>query len=511
MKDLSQSDPGVSTLVPVLMAGGSGSRLWPMSREAFPKQFLCLNGNRSLLQDTIERAVNISGAATPVVIGSEAHRFLLIEQLRQCGVDPAHLLLEPHRRDTAPAAAAAAHYVSATYGPEAILLLMPADHHIADLSAFLDAVETATALAAQGEIVTFGIRPTMPATGFGYLRCMADNSSTSSLAVEAFVEKPDQDRARNFVEDGRYYWNGGIFMFRVDRFFEVLTRLAPDLSNQAAAAVAEGVRRGQPLSLGSTEFSACQTISLDYAVMEHLGGDMRLVPLDAGWDDVGSWTFLGQLPACDEKGNRVRGDVLMEECDGNLVHAEERLVTMIGMSDHVVVETRDAVLVAPKSRAQDVKQVVARLKDNGRSETEHHPRIYRPWGTYETVANGERFQVKRIVVNPGQKLSLQMHYHRAEHWVVVRGTAKVVCADREFLLSENESTYIPLGNVHRLENPGLLPLELIEVQSGGYLGEDDIVRFDDIYGRQGQAASPVPKAKKPEAAVVATGVQRKAG
>lgn len=504
MKNPSLSHHSAAAIVPVIMAGGSGSRLWPMSREAFPKQFLCLNGQRSLLQETLHRAASIPGATAPVVIGSADHRFLLLEQLRRTAGDGVDLLLEPVRRDTAPAAAASAHYVAATYGPEAIMLLMPADHHVADQAAFVHAVQMGAEVAAEDMIVTFGIRPTSPATGFGYLRCGEDEGE-SSLAVEAFVEKPDAARARDFLADGRYYWNSGIFMFRAGRFLQILARLAQELSQHARAAVSEGLRGGGALSLCPSAFSACQSISIDYAVMERLDGEMRLVPLDAGWDDVGSWTFLDKLPADDETANRVHGDVLLEDCRDNLVHAEERLVAMIGMADHVVVETRDAVLVAPKSRVQEVKQVVARLKEGGRSEAESHPRVYRPWGSYETVAHGDRFQVKRIVVNPGQKLSLQMHYHRAEHWVVVRGTAKVVCADREFLLSEDESTYIPLGNVHRLENPGLLPLELIEVQSGGYLGEDDIVRFDDVYGRdtgrRESDAAPQPAGVEPEVSV----------
>lgn len=477
-------------ILPVLLAGGSGSRLWPLSRESYPKQFLSLYGAHSLLQNTALRARLISETVAPVVIGSDAHRFLILEQLREAGIVNASLISEPEARDTAPAAAVAAHYAAHTLGPETVVFLMAADHVISDLDAFVEAVEQGAALAASGRIVTFGIQPSGPETGFGYLRCAAETAAESSCArrVEAFVEKPDRARAEQFVKDGRYYWNSGMFMFRADCFLAVLERLEPALSHSAHAALSLAQPFAEGVALNAEAFGSCRKISLDYAVMEKLD-DLALVPLDAGWDDVGSWTFLAGLPATDEHGNRARGDVLMEDARGNLVHAQSRLVTLIGVEDHVVIETGDAVLVAPRSRVQEVKNVVQQLRDAGRDEVHTHPRVYRPWGYYESVAGGERFQVKRILVKPGHKLSLQMHHHRAEHWVVVRGTAKVTCADREFLLCEDQSTYIPLGNVHRLENPGLMPLELIEVQSGAYLGEDDIVRLEDVYGRL-SAANP---------------------
>lgn len=485
-------------VTPVLMAGGNGSRLWPLSRESYPKQFLALNGAHSLLQNTALRARAIAHASAPVVIGSDAHRFLIAEQLRDAGIDNAALLLEPEGRDTAPAAAVAAHYVAGQFGADAIVFLMAADHVIADLPGFYKSVSAGVELAARGHIVTFGVRPTGPETGFGYLQCGAAlDDLVPTRRVSAFVEKPDLQRAQGFFESGDHFWNSGMFMFRADRFLAVLEALEPELSRSAAEALTRAAHGPDEMtvSLHPEAFSSCRKISIDYAVMEKLD-DLVLVPLDVGWDDVGSWNFLAGLPATDRSGNCARGDVLLEDSRNNLVHAESRLVTMIGVEDHVVVETGDAVLIAPRSRVQDVKSVVQQLKQAGRDEVATHHRVFRPWGHYESIADGDRFQVKRITVKPGQKLSLQMHHHRAEHWVVVRGTARVVCADRDFLLCEDQSTYIPLGNLHRLENPGLVPLELIEVQSGAYLGEDDIVRFDDVYGRaadpQGtvQAATP---------------------
>lgn len=492
-------------VVPVLMAGGSGSRLWPLSRESYPKQFLSLYGAHSLLQNTALRARLINDAVAPVVIGSDAHRFLILDQLQEAGIIHPTLLCEPEPRDTAPAAAVAAHYAINTFGPEAIVFLMAADHVITDLDAFVEAVDQGAQLAASGRIVTFGIQPTGPETGFGYLRCAPQpaNARTGERLVEAFVEKPDRARAERFLSEGGYYWNSGMFMFRADQFLQALERLEPALSHSAHAALSLATEFPEGLSLNAEAFGSCRKVSLDYAVMEKLD-QLALVPLDAGWDDVGSWTFLAALPATDESGNRTSGDVLLDDAHGNLVHATSRLVTLIGVEDHVVIETGDAVLVAPRSRVQEVKGVVQQLKSAGRDEVQTHPRVYRPWGYYESVAGGERFQVKRIMVKPGHKLSLQMHHHRAEHWVVVKGTAKVTCGEREFLLCEDQSTYIPLGNVHRLENPGLVPLELIEVQSGVYLGEDDIVRLEDVYGREksatAQAAGVVTRADAHRAA-----------
>lgn len=487
-------------VVPVLMAGGSGSRLWPLSRESYPKQFLALHGAHSLLQNTALRARRIPGATAPIVIGADPHRFLIAEQLREAGIADSTLLLEPEGRDTAPAAAVAAHYVASEIGGNAIVFLMAADHVIANVDAFAHAASIGAALAAAGQIVTFGIRPTGPETGFGYLRSGASlGADARALRVEAFVEKPDAARAQQFLDAGNHWWNSGMFMFRADRFLDVLQKLEPSLSHSAHAAVSLAAVNPDGLTLNVEAFASCRKVSLDYAVMEKLD-DLALVPLDAGWDDVGSWTFLAKLPATDADDNRVRGDVLMQDSRGNLVHAESRLVTLIGVEDHVVVETEDAILVAPRSRVQEVKGMVQRLHAESRAEAVAPRRVYRPWGWYESIAGGERFQVKRIMVKPGQKLSLQMHHHRAEHWTVVAGTARVTCGEKEFLLCEDQSTYIPLGNVHRLENPGLVPLELIEVQSGAYLGEDDIVRFEDVYGRSGTSNATAKRAEPAAAA-----------
>jgi mannose-1-phosphate guanylyltransferase/mannose-6-phosphate isomerase len=469
-------------VVPVLLAGGSGTRLWPLSRELHPKQFLPLLGSNSLLQDTAQRTANIEQGMRPIVIGSEAHRFVITEQLQQAGIQGAAVILEPEGRNTAPAAAVAAQYIADEYGPEAVVFLMAADQTIRDEHTFLGAVQAAAEAAAQGYIVTFGIKPKHPETGFGYLKAGARLGTLAAYDVEAFIEKPSLDKAREFLEAGDYYWNGGMFLFRSGRYLAELNRLEPEMYGHALEALKHAKRDGAVISLEPKAFRACRNESIDYAVMEKTE-DVALVPLDAGWDDVGSWSFYDKLPADDEAGNRTRGDVVLEDSRDNIVHSSSRLVAMIGVRDHVVVETDDAVLVAPKDRAQDVKKVVQKLKRSKRAEAETHRRVYRPWGFYETIALGERFQVKRISVKPGQKLSLQMHYHRAEHWVIVRGTARVTCGEKSFILTEDQSTYIPLGNTHRLENPGKVPLELIEVQSGAYLGEDDIVRFSDVYGR----------------------------
>ncbi|NGY04631.1 mannose-1-phosphate guanylyltransferase/mannose-6-phosphate isomerase [Solimonas terrae] len=478
-------------MVPVLMAGGSGTRLWPLSREQHPKQFLSLLGQQSLFQQTVLRTTTIDEATAPVVIGSGTHRFVIAEQLRQAGIRDAAILLEPEGRNTAPAAAVAAHFVAEEFGPDAIVFLMAADHAIGDQAAFEAAVQSAIDAASQGYIVTFGIRPTRPETGFGYLKVKPNSRLGASRAqeVERFVEKPTIDRARQFIEQGDHYWNGGMFLFRSGRFLAELRRLEPETYIRSLEALQKARREGDTIALDGRAWKECRNESIDYAVMEKTE-QLALVPLDAGWDDVGSWNFLERLPASDAEDNRTRGDVVLEDAHNNLVHSSGRLVAMVGVDDHVVVETDDAVLVAHKDRVQDVRKIVQNLKRKKRTEANAHRRVYRPWGFYETVALGERFQVKRILVKPGEKLSLQMHFHRAEHWVVVRGTAKVTCNDKTFYISEDQSTYIPLGNTHRLENPGRVPLELIEVQSGCYLGEDDIVRMSDSYGRSETRDAP---------------------
>ena len=484
-------------ILPVLMAGGSGTRLWPLSREQYPKQFLKLLNERSLLQNTALRVARVEESAPPLVIGGDAHRFVIAEQMREIGFDQATVMLEPEGRNTAPAAAVAAHYASTHFGAEALVFLLAADQAVENTPAFVAAVEAAAKLAATGKIVTFGIKPTSPETGFGYLKAgppieigggksgaALGNSGGDSGAYEvaAFIEKPVLEKAQAFLDEGGYYWNGGMFLFRADVFLDELKRLEPEMYAASLQSWNNAVRDIDFVRLEPAAFKKCRNESIDYAVMEKTA-NIALVPLDAGWDDVGSWTYLGKLPASDADGNRLRGDVIVEDSQDNLVHASTRLVSLVGMKDTVVVETEDAVLVAPRERVQEVKKIVQKLKKAKRSEAETSPRVFRPWGSYETIALSDRFQVKRIIVKPGQKLSLQMHHHRAEHWIVVSGTARVYCGEKNFLLTEDQSTYIPLGHTHRLENPGKVPLELIEVQSGAYLGEDDIVRFDDVYGR----------------------------
>jgi len=477
-------------VVPVLLAGGSGTRLWPLSREQYPKQFLSLLGRLSLFQNTALRISAVESSAAPVVVGSHAHRFVIAEQLREADVPATSILLEPEGRNTVTAAAVAAHFVAEEFGEDALMLLLPADHAIPDQSAFERAVKCAAQAAAQDYIVTFGIKPTRAETGYGYLKAGATLGDEGARLVDAFIEKPDLERAQGFIAEGGHFWNGGMFVFRCGRFLEELARLEPATHENALQALLKGRRENGFVSLDETSFNACRNQSIDYAVMEKTDR-VALVPLDAGWDDVGSWNFLERIPASDSNGNRAQGDVmLLEDASGNLAHSSGRLVALLGVQDHIVVETDDAVLVAPKHRAQDVGKAVQSLRREKRVEAESHRRVYRPWGFYEIIALGERFQVKRISVKPGQKLSLQMHYHRAEHWVVVKGTARVSIADKTFILTENQSTYIPVGNTHRLENAGKLPLELIEVQSGSYLGEDDIVRFSDAYGRIETAQSP---------------------
>lgn len=474
------------TVVPVLMAGGSGTRLWPLSRAHYPKQFLRLLDHDSLLQATVRRAQQIDGAVAPLVIGNERHRFIIAEQLQELGLEHPGILLEPEGRNTAPVAAVAAHHVAKLYGDDAIVFLMAADQTVTDVAAFQASAGKAAGAAAAGRLVTFGIQPQRPETGFGYVHVGAPLTVVpGAFEVSGFFEKPSLDKAQQYLREGGYYWNGGMFMFKAGTFLAELQTLEPDMHSHALAALDGATRDLDFLRLDAESFKACRSDSIDYAVMEK-SRNIALVPLDAGWDDVGSWSFLGLTPASDEHGNHVRGQGLMEDSHRNLVQARRRLVAMLGVDDCVVVESDDAILVAARDRVQDVGRLVKRLQALKRPEAESLPRVARPWGHYETVALGDRFQVKRITVKPGHKLSLQMHHHRAEHWVVVRGTAKVTCGEREYLVSEDQSTYIPLGTTHRVENPGKVPLEMIEVQSGAYLGEDDIVRFDDVYGRKAE-------------------------
>jgi len=470
----------MSVIVPAILAGGSGTRLWPLSREQFPKQFISLVTEQSLLQVTAVRASRLPNVTAPVTICGEDQRFLVAEQMRALGVTDAVTLVEPVGRNTAPAAACAAHLAISRHGGDALVLLMAADHVIPDTAAFAEAVAVAAKVAEAGRIVTFGIAPTGPETGYGYIR-VGDALPQGGFALQDFIEKPHREKAEALLTEQGIYWNGGMFLFRADVFLAELERLEPEMSAQSKKAIASCRSDLDFVRLDAESFKACRNESIDYAVMEKTD-KAAVVPLDAGWDDVGAWTFLDTLPK-DPTGNVKRGDVWVENGERNLVHADSRLVALAGVSDTIVIETKDAVLVTTREHAQDVKKIVASLKKAGRSEAINHPTVYRPWGSYETIAMEDRFQVKRIVVKPGQKLSLQMHHHRAEHWIVVKGTAEITNGDKVFMLTENQSTYIPLGTTHRLVNPGKVPLELIEVQSGSYLGEDDIVRFEDVYGR----------------------------
>lgn len=470
-------------IYPVLLCGGSGTRLWPMSRHGYPKQFLKLLGDTTLVQQTALRLRGIADVEAPIVVTSDEQRFLVAEQLRQVDVRPSSVVLEPVGRNTAPAIAVAA-LLAEQASPEALLLVLPSDHAISSETAFVRAVSAAAKVAENGYLVTFGVAPTEPHTGYGYIRSGAPlTHEVAAHVVDAFVEKPDAATAQRFLEDGGYYWNSGIFMLKASVYMEELRRYEPEIAIQAERALAGAKRDEDFIRLDSGAFAASPSLSVDYAVMERTRRAAVIATADMGWNDIGSWDALADLADSDAQGNTLSGDVVTEAVRNVYIRAEHRMVAAVGLEDVVIVETADAVLVARRGTAQDVKKIVERLNAAGRRETLTHRRVVRPWGSYEGVDRGERFQVKRIVVNPHAKLSLQMHHHRAEHWIVVRGTALVTNGDSEILLTENQSTYIPLGVVHRLTNPGKIPLELIEVQSGAYLGEDDIVRFDDSYGR----------------------------
>ena len=467
----------MASITPVILSGGSGTRLWPLSREAHPKQFLPVIGEHSLLQATALRLQGLDAAA-PIVVAGETHRFLVAEQLHAIGLPPSALLLEPAGRNTAPAIAVAAFQALAT-DQDAVLLVMPSDHAIQDVSRFQAAVRLALPAARDGGLVTFGIVPEAPETGFGYIKAAPGEGVRT---IERFVEKPDAATAAAYVASGDYFWNSGMFLFRARVYLDELAKAHPLMVELAERAVARARRDADFIRLDPDAFSAMASDSIDYAVMEKTANG-RILPVSVGWSDVGSWQALWQVAEQDGDGNAHHGDVLAIDCRNTLAMGEKRLLALLGLDNVVVVDTDDAVLVAHKDRVQDVKAIVARLKAEDRPQATWHRKVFRPWGNYDSVDAGPRFQVKRIVVKPGAALSLQMHHHRAEHWIVVSGTARVTCDDRVFMLSENQSTYIPLGSRHRLENPGNIPLELIEVQSGSYLGEDDIVRFEDVYGR----------------------------
>ncbi|SEN47878.1 mannose-1-phosphate guanylyltransferase / mannose-6-phosphate isomerase [Duganella sp. CF517] len=466
-------------IYPVILSGGAGTRLWPLSRAVLPKQLLPLVSDKTMLQETVLRLTGGAELQAPLVVCGNDHRFMVAEQLREIGVTPLAIMLESAGRNTAPAVAAAAEYLRAI-DPEALMLVLPADHVITDRAAFHAAIASAARLAGEGALATFGVVPTAPETGYGYIH--RGQAVGAAYKVDRFVEKPDQAKAQSFLDDGAYYWNSGMFLFRAERYLSELAGFAPAIAAAAATAVHKAYRDMDFCRLDEEAFAASPSDSIDYAVMERTSHAV-VVPADIGWSDVGSWSALRDVLPHDAQGNATRGDVYLDGVSNSLVRAESRIVALVGVSDVVVVETADAVLVAHKDQVQRVKQVVEHLKTTERTEHLHHTKVYRPWGCYEGIDIGERFQVKRITVNPGGKLSLQMHHHRAEHWIVVSGTARVTCGDSVTLLSENQSTYIPIGMNHRLENPGKLPLHLIEVQSGSYLGEDDIVRFEDVYQR----------------------------
>ncbi|MFO1424553.1 MAG: mannose-1-phosphate guanylyltransferase/mannose-6-phosphate isomerase [Candidatus Competibacteraceae bacterium] len=475
----------MNMIVPIILSGGSGTRLWPLSRETYPKQFLPLVDQHTMLQNTALRVAGLDGVAAPLVVCNTGHRFMVAEQLRAISIQPAAVMLEPVGRNTAPAVAIAAlRAQSENAGIDPILLVLPADHVIADVAGFRTAIHQVAPQAEAGRLITFGIVPTAPETGYGYIKAGPPLDDTGVRRVDRFVEKPNLDTAQEYLDSGHYYWNSGMFMFRASAFLAELERFAPVMLVACQQALAAGHAERDFLWLDREAFTNCPKDSIDYAVMEKT--DQAVVkPLAVGWNDVGSWAALWDVGAHDADGNIQRGDVISVDTRDSYIDAGSRLVATVGVEHLVVIETADAVLVATKDRVQDVKEIVNRLNASQRPEVRIHRKVYRPWGFYDSIDLDRRFQAKRIMVKPGASISLQMHHHRAEHWVVVSGTARVTRGDEVFLLTENQSTYIPVGVHHRLENPGKIPLEIVEVQSGSYLGEDDIVRYDDVYGRDG--------------------------
>jgi len=466
-------------LLPIILAGGSGSRLWPLSRQLNPKQFLPLAGSNTLLQDTICRLEGLEHVQ-PWLVCNEQHRFLAAEQLRQLGMESSRIFLEPEGRNTAPAIAIAALQIL-NQGEDALLLVLAADHVIRNKEAFHVAIAKAATLAATGKLVTFGVKPERAETGYGYIQ-RGRELGDDGFIINQFAEKPDQETAQYYLDSNEYYWNSGMFLFRASSYLEELRRFHPDMVDLCERALSGSEVDADFIRVAKDIFLSCPSDSIDYAVMEKTDR-AAVVPLDAGWSDVGSWSALWDISEKNIEGNVLQGDAVAEGISNTLVRAEHRLVAAVGVENLIIVETKDAVLVVHKDKVQDVKKVVEKIKSDGRHEHISHREVYRPWGVYDSIDSGPRYQVKRITVKPGAKLSVQMHYHRAEHWIVVSGTAKVTRGSETFLLTENQSTYIPVGEVHALENPGTVPLELIEVQSGSYLGEDDIVRLEDRYGR----------------------------
>jgi mannose-1-phosphate guanylyltransferase/mannose-6-phosphate isomerase len=467
-------------LIPVILCGGSGTRLWPLSRETYPKQFLRLLGGESLLQQTVQRLRDIEDIGPPLLVCNESSRFVAAEQMREIGVDDLRLLLEPVRRNTAPAIAVAALHALAD-DKDPLLLVLPSDHVIKNIDAFHSAIKAAIKAANRGHLVTFGITPRGPETGYGYIRAGSPESGAAQVVLE-FVEKPDQATAARYIASGNYYWNSGMFLFRASRYLHELGRYQPEIVSACRAAIALAGRDADFIRLDSASYAASADIAIDYAVMERTDR-ASMIALDAGWSDIGSWASVWEAADKDGANNATQGDVVLQDCVDCMVHGTTRLVTAVGLRNTVIVETADALLIMDAGCAQDTRKLVGQLLLSQRPEADRHRQIFRPWGSYDSIESGPRFQVKRITVKQGGKLSVQMHHHRAEHWVVVSGTARITNGDKEYLLTENQSTYIPIGVVHSLENPGKIPLELIEIQSGGYLGEDDIVRLQDRYGR----------------------------
>jgi mannose-1-phosphate guanylyltransferase len=482
----------MTALVPVILCGGTGTRLWPLSRASYPKQYWALagDGEATLLQQTHQRLEGTPGLQPPLLICNEDHRFIVAEQMREINVDPAAILLEPMGRNTAPAVAVAA-LQATSRGEDPLLLVLAADHVIRDAAAFRNTVEAGRAAAEAGQLVTFGIVPTAPETGYGYIEAAAPLAATP-VPIARFVEKPDRSSAEQFLATGRFTWNSGMFLFKASAILAELERLAPEVVSACRSALEHDTADLDFLRLEREAFAACPNVAIDVAVMERTDRG-AVLPLEAGWSDVGSWSALWETADQNHDGNVLRGRVISEASRNCYLRSEHRLLVGLGVEDLVVVETDDVVLVAHRDRAQDIKGIVGLLEQEGAPESKAHRRIYRPWGCYDGVTEGERWQVKKIVVNPGASLSLQMHHHRAEHWIVVKGTAVVEKNGVQELVGENQSTYIPLGCKHRLTNPGKIPMELIEVQSGAYLGEDDIVRFEDRYGRSDQ---PTPSGAK---------------
>ena len=465
-------------MIPVILSGGSGTRLWPLSRRHYPKQFLPLVSSHTMIQETLLRLTGIAGLQAPIAVCNEDHRFMMAEQLRQIDVNPSAIILEPLGRNTAPAVALAALRASSE---DDVLLVLPADHVIENIQVFQQAVNQAKVLAEQGFLVTFGIVPTEPETGYGYIK-RSTEAVEAAYKVASFVEKPNLETAKSYLDSGDYYWNSGMFAFTAGSFLKELEKFNPDMLEKCQLALKSAKVDMDFVRLDKEIFASCPSDSIDYAVMEKTAKAV-VIPMDAAWNDVGSWSALWDVTAKDSSGNAIMGDVFTVNTHNSFIHAHSKLVTVVGLDNVIVVETDDAVMIAAKDKVQDVKDIVDQLKAQSRSEADIHRKAYRPWGHYDLVDTGERHQTKRIVVKPGAKLSLQKHHHRAEHWVVVKGTALITKGDEQILISENESTYIPLGVVHCLENPGVIPLEIVEVQSGSYLGEDDIIRFNDQYGR----------------------------